>query len=70
MTDREFLDVMLEAGIALMEESRRHNLTGAKTGAIYFSPEEGWVSVDLPCNDKKMKLYRFDQFPEPTYQEV
>ena len=71
MNEREkgLFDLMCGLGKAIMEEARKTNVTQDACHMIVFSPETGYVRVEVYCNGKVYTAYRFDQFPELKIEE-
>lgn len=72
MNDREknYLKLLVNMGVALMQEARKTNLDQDGDHSIVFSPETGYVDAYIVINGKHIHARRFDQFPEIKYEEM
>lgn len=71
MNDRErtFFDRMCSLGIDMMNEARKTNIKQDAIHSIAFSPESGYVRVNMTIGNKTYYMSRFDQFPELEIEE-
>ena len=71
MNDREkrFFDMMCSLGIEMMNEARKTNIKQDAVHSIAFSPENGYVRVNMTIGNKTYYTSRFDQFPKLEIEE-
>lgn len=72
MEDREknYLKLLVNMGVALMQESRKTNIDQEGDHSIVFQPETGYVDAYIVINGKQYHATRFDQFPDIKYEEM
>lgn len=71
MNEREkaLFDMMCGLGIAMMEEARKTNVNQDAIHTIAFSPESGYVRVEMRVGNTSYYTHRFDQFPNMEIEE-
>ena len=67
--EKNYLDMLLKFGIALMEEGRKTGIDQNRVHGIDFEPETGYVYATVNADGKIYTAMRFDRFPEVDYQE-
>lgn len=68
--EKKFLDLLLNVGIALVDEGRKCNVDSDAVHSIVFSLEDGYVDAYIVKDGKQYHASRFDQFPEVSYRGV
>lgn len=71
MNEREksFFDMMCGLGLAIMNEGRKTNIKQEAIHSIVFSPESGYVRVEMRIGNTTYYTHRFDQFPNMEIEE-
>ena len=71
MNEREksFFDMMCGLGLAIMNEGRKTNIKQEAIHSITFSPESGYVRVEMRIGNTIYTTHRFDQFPDMEIEE-
>ena len=68
--EEEFFQKLIECGMALMNEARKTNLNQEAIHTVSFSPENGYVRVEIKVGNTIYHTHRFDQFPELEVKAV
>jgi hypothetical protein len=71
MNEREkaFFDMMCGLGLAIMNEGRKTNIKQEAIHSIVFSPESGYVWIEMRIGNTIYTTHRFDQFPDMEIEE-
>lgn len=72
MNDREknYLTLLVNMGVALMQEARKTSADPDGTHLITFEPETGWVDAYIVIDGKQHHATRFDQFPDIQFETL